>query len=155
MLGTRRRTTEAVKKAFPRTRVIWGFSNTTFYHCRIDQLPPGTDGQSYHPYGTGTPRLQRGPGCPDQTPLEGFVPVYEIRMMEGWAPTFVQTECLIRLLHPDVRLATKAPGVDRFYHYMTEHGVRPPECGVNDEAGAWQLKALCATPASACGSTKA
>ena len=35
--------------------------------------------------------------------------------------------------------------MDRFYHYMTEHGVLPPECGVNDEAGAWQLKALCAT----------
>jgi hypothetical protein len=66
-------------------------------------------------------------------------------MMEGWAPTFIQTECLIRHLRPDVRLATKAPGVDRFYHYMTEHGVLPPECGVNDEAGAWQLKALCAT----------
>jgi hypothetical protein len=28
---------------------------------------------------------------------------------------------------------------------MTEHGVLPPECGINDEAGAWQLKALCAT----------
>jgi hypothetical protein len=28
---------------------------------------------------------------------------------------------------------------------MTEHGVLPPECGINDDAGAWQLKALCAT----------
>ncbi len=28
---------------------------------------------------------------------------------------------------------------------MTEHGVLPPECGVNDEVGAWQLKTFCAT----------
>jgi hypothetical protein len=125
--------------------VIWGFSNTTFYHCRIDRLPLGTDGQSYHPYGTGTRKFTGVQERQDQPPVEGFVPSYEIRMMEGWAPTFIQTECLIRHLRPDVRLATKAPGVDRFYHYMTEHGVLPPECGVTDEAGAWQLKALCAT----------
>jgi hypothetical protein len=140
-----RRTTEAVKRAHPKARVIWGFSNTTFYHCRIDRLPPVTDGQSYHPYGTGTRRFSGVQERKDQPPVEGFVPTYEIRMMEGWAPTFIQTECLIRHLRPDVRLATKAPGVDRFYHYMTEHGVLPPECGVTDDAGAWQLKALCAT----------
>lgn len=140
-----RRTTDAVKKKFPRVRVIWGFSNTTFYHCSIDKLPPGTDGQSYHPYGTGTRAFKGIQERKDQAPLEGYVPTYEIRMVEGWAPTFIQTECLIRHLRPDVRLTTKAPGVDRFYHYMTEHGVLPPECGVNDDAGAWQLKALCAT----------
>jgi len=140
-----RRTTDAVKKAHPRVRVIWGFSNTTFFHCPISQLPPGTDGQSYHPYGTGTRVFKGVQERKDQPPVEGFVPAYEIRMMEGWAPTFIQTECLIRHLRPDVRLTTKAPGVDRFHHYMTEHGVLPPECGVNDEAGAWQLKALCAT----------
>jgi len=140
-----RRTTDAVKKAHPRVRVIWGFSNTTFFHCPISQLPPGTDGQSYHPYGTGTRVFKGAQERKDQAPLEGFVPTCEIRMMEGWAPTFIQTECLIRHLRPDVRLATKAPGADRCYHYMTEHGVVPPECGINDEAGAWQLKALCAT----------
>ena len=140
-----RRTTDAVKKVFPRLRVIWGFSNTTFYHCRIDKLPPGTDGQSYHPYGTGTRTFKGVAERKDQPSVEGFMPTYEIRMMEGWAPTFIQTECLIRHLRPDVRLATKAPGTDRCYHYMTEHGVLPPECGVNDDAGAWQLKALCAT----------
>ena len=140
-----RRTVEAVKKEHPKVRVIWGFSNTTFYHCRIEKLPPGTDGQSYHPYGTGTREIKGQPERKDQPPLEGFVPQYSLRMMEGWAPTFVQTECLIRHLRPDVRLVTKPPGVDRCYHYMTEHGVLPPECGVNDEAGAWRLKALCAT----------
>lgn len=140
-----RRTTEAVKAAHPRARVIWGFSNTTFFHCRIDRLPPGTDGQSYHPYGTGTRKFEGVAPRADQPPLEGFVPTYELRMMEGWAPTFIQTECLIRHLRPDVRLATRPEGVDRFYHCMTEHGVLAPECGVNDAAGAWRLKALCAT----------
>ena len=139
------RTTDAVKRAHPQTRVIWGFSNTTFYHCPIDALPPETDGQSYHPYGTGTRKFTGVQERADQSPLEGFVPTYEMRMMEGWAPTFIQTECLIRLLRPDVRQTTLAPGVDRFYHYITEHGVLPPECGVHDEARAWRLKALCAT----------
>jgi hypothetical protein len=140
-----RRTTHAVKEALPRVRIIWGFSNTTFFHCPISQLPPGTDGQSYHPYGTGTRVFKGAQERKDQAPLEGFVPAYEVRLMEGWAPTFIQTECPIRHLRPDVRLATKAPGANRCYHYMTEHGVLPPECGITDAAGAWQLKALCAT----------
>lgn len=140
-----RRTIAAIKKAHPQARVIWGFSNTTFYHCPIDRLPPGTDGQSYHPYGTGTRKFSGVPERKDQLPLEGFVPSYEIRLPEGWAPTFLQTECLIRHLQPEVRVATKPPGVSRFYHYMTEHGVLPTECGVKDVTEAWQLKALCAT----------
>ena len=140
-----RRTTEAIKQAHSRARVIWGFSNTTFYHCPIDRLPPGTDGQSYHPYGTGTRRFTGAQERNDQPPLEGFVPTYELRMMEGWAPTFIQTECLIRLLRPETRLSVKPQGVNRFYHYITEHGVLPSECGVQDAAAAWQLKSLCAT----------
>lgn len=140
-----RRTVEAVKQAHPNARVIWGFSNTTFYHCPIDRLPPGTDGQSYHPYGTGTRKFTGALERKDQPALEGFVPSYEIRMPEGWAPTFIQTECLIRHLQPEARAAVRPPGVTRFYHYMTEHGVLPTECGVKDDAGAWRLKALCAT----------
>ncbi|HWH70067.1 MAG TPA: hypothetical protein VNT26_11830, partial [Candidatus Sulfotelmatobacter sp.] len=138
-------TTDAIKQAHPKARVIWGFSNTTFFHCRIDHLPPGMNGQSYHPYGTGTRKFTGVQGRKDQPPLEGFVPVYEIRMMEGWAPTFIQTESLMRHLRPDARLTAKPPGVDRFFHYMTEHGVLAPECGVKEVAAAWQLKALCAT----------
>jgi hypothetical protein len=140
-----RRTTEAIKQAHPGARVIWGFSNTTFYHCPIDRLPPGTDGQSYHPYGTGTRKFTGAQERKDQPPLEGFVPAYELRMVEGWAPTFIQTECLIRLLRPEARLSAKPPGVSRFHHYMTEHGVLASECGARDAAAAWQLKALCAT----------
>ena len=36
-------------------------------------------------------------------------------------------------------------GTQRFYHYITEHGVLPAECGVKDEGRAWQLKSLCLT----------
>ncbi len=133
-----RRTVEAVKQEFPETRCIWGFSNTTFFHTRIENLPPGTDGQSYHPYGTGTRRVEGKPSRPDQPSLESFVPTYEFRLPEGWAATFVQTESLMRLLNS----ASRRPG---FRHYMTEHGVLPTECGVNDDAGAWRLKTLCAT----------
>jgi hypothetical protein len=140
-----KRTLEAVKQKYPNVRVIWGFSNTTFFHCPIPELPPGMDGQSYHPYGTGTREIKGRPDRLDQPPLEGFVPVYALRMPEGWAPTFVQTECLIRHLKEDVRRRTAPPGVSRFRHYMTEHGVLPPECGVRDDSAAWRLKALCAT----------
>lgn len=62
-------------------------------------------------------------------------------MPEGWVHTFVQTESLTRLLNPKSRQERKPAGVERFYHYMTEHGVAPPECGVNDEQGSWLLKA--------------
>ena len=35
-------------------------------------------------------------------------------------------------------------GTQRFFHYMTEHGVVAAECGITDEAGAWDLKSKCA-----------
>lgn len=140
-----RRIVEAVHAEFPTVRCIWGFSNTTFYHTAVEKLPPGTDGQSYHPYGTGTRKVDLASARKDQPALEGFVPSYEIRMPEGVMQTFVQTECLIRHLNPLDRLTKKPRGTARFSHYMTEHGVLPAECGVTDEAGAWELKALCAT----------
>ncbi len=48
----------------------------------------------------------------------------------------------MRLLNPDAR-RSHPPGVERFYHYMTEHGVAPEEAGARDEAAAWRLKTLC------------
>ncbi|MCS7253235.1 MAG: hypothetical protein RMK18_05960 [Armatimonadota bacterium] len=138
-----RRTVELVKLRFPNARCIWGFSNTTFFHTPIEELPPMTDGQSYHPYGTGTRKLPEHEQAPNEPwrCLEGFIPKMEMRMPEGWAHTFIQTESLMRLLNTDARKKRKPKGVERFYHYMTEHGVVPPECGVNDEQGAWLLKA--------------
>jgi len=140
-----RRTIDAVKAAHPKVRCIWGFSNTTFYHCKIDRLPPHTDGQSYHPYGTGTRSLPKREQFADkpQFCLEGFTPTVDIRMPEGWAQTFLQTECLIRLLNPKARQTTP-PGTKRFYHYFTEHGTVPAEAGVTGDDAAWKYKAKCA-----------
>ncbi|GBC99044.1 hypothetical protein HRbin17_01565 [bacterium HR17] len=138
-----RRTVDLVKSQCPQARCIWGFSNTTFFHTLIEKLPPLTDGQSYHPYGTGTRKLPEHEQARDEPwrCLEGDIPKTELRMPEGWAHTFVQTESLMRLLNPEGRLKRKPQGIERFFHYMTEHGVAPPECGVTDERGAWLLKA--------------
>jgi hypothetical protein len=140
-----RRIVEGVKKDFPKCRVIWGFSNTTFFHTAVDQLPPGMDGQSYHPYGTGTRRLPEQEYHREQPRenLEGWTPKTEVRLPEGIASTFIQTECILRLLEPKAR-ARHPKDVERFRHYMTEHGVLSKECGVEDEAGAWALKTKCA-----------
>ena len=140
-----KRIAATVKTKFPEVRCIWGFSNTTFFHCPIAKLPPGIDGQSYHPYGTGTRKIDPASMRKDQPALEGFVPAYETRMPEGVAHTFIQTECILRLLNPIDRMTQRPVGSARFFHYMTEHGVLATECGVNDVAGAWQLKSVCAT----------
>ena len=140
-----KRTVDAVKAEFPEARCIWGFSNTTFHHTPIAQLPPGMDGQSYHPYGTGTRSFTGQLPRRDQPSLEGFVPSYDVRMSEGIMQTFIQTESLIRHLNPLDRLTRKPRGVTTFRHYMTEHGVLPSECGVQEETEAWRLKTLCLT----------
>jgi len=140
-----RRTSVAVKKEFPRVRAIWGFSNTTFFHTPIEELPPGIDGQSYHPYGTGTRKLPEQEYHKENPAenLDGFTPKIEVRLPEGIAATFLQTESILRLISPEAR--KRAPkGVERFRHYMTEHGVLASECGVHDAAGAWTLKTKCA-----------
>ena len=147
-----RRTIEAVKTRYPRARCVWGFSNTTFFHVPVEGLPSGTDGQSYHPYGTGTRVYPRDEDYRDQPAmnLDGFTPTADFCISEGWAHTFVKTESLMRLLNPEAR--RKHPvGVGRFHHEMTEHGVAPEEAGVKDEAAAWRLKTLCACGPSASG----
>ncbi|MBN2449228.1 MAG: hypothetical protein JXR77_02500 [Lentisphaeria bacterium] len=140
-----RRTVELVTRRAPRAACIWGFSNTTFFHTRVDRLPPGMGGQSYHPYGTGTRRMPEREQAPKEPwrCLEGFVPTHDIRMPEGWAHTFLQTESLMRLLHPEAR-RNRPEGSGDFRHCMTEHGVVPAECGIHDEAGCWDLKTRCA-----------
>jgi len=140
-----RRTIDAVKAKHPRARCIWGFSNTTFFHCPVTGLPPRTDGQSYHPYGTGTRPLPKREQHADRPELcaEGFVPTLDIRMPEGWAQTFVQTESLMRLTHPQARRSAPA-GTERFRHYITEHGTVPKEAGVVGEAAEWRYKTKCA-----------
>ena len=133
-----RRTIEQVKKEHPKARCIWGWSNTSFYHCAIKDLPPGMDGQSYHPYGTGLRELPKQEEHPEGN-LEGFTPTLDVRMPEGWAHEYWKVESLMHLLNPEARKARPA-GTERFYHYMTEHGVLPAEDGVTDLASSWQLK---------------
>lgn len=138
---TARRTIEMIKRDFPGVRCIWGFSNTTFFHTPIKELPPGTDGQSYHPYGTGFrefPAQEQYRERPGYN-VDGFTPTYRAALAEGWAVTFWQTESLMRLLNPEARHTTP-PGVKTFMHYMTEHGFAPSEVGVTDVGRAWQLK---------------
>ncbi|HZE96061.1 MAG TPA: hypothetical protein VE981_03460 [Planctomycetota bacterium] len=140
-----RRVNDAVKKEFPKVRTIWGFSNTTFFHTPIEELPPGIDGQTYHPYGTGTRKLPEQEYHQEHPAenVDGFTPKIDVRLPEGIAATFIQTESILRLINPEAR--KRAPkGVARFRHYMTEHGVLATECGVNDPAGAWTLKSKCA-----------
>jgi hypothetical protein len=43
-------------------------------------------------------------------------------------------------LRPDRRLTVRPPGTERFYHYITEHGVVPAEAGVKGEAESLRLK---------------
>jgi hypothetical protein len=141
-------TIKAVKARHPKVRVIWGWSNTTFFQTPVDRLPTGTDGQSYHPYGTGTRTLPAQESYKDRPAynVDGFVPSVVIRMSEGRAHLLIQTECLMRLLNPEAR-RTHPPQTTRFYHYMTEHGVAPLDCGITaatDEPAAWRIKSLCA-----------
>lgn len=137
-----RRTVESVKKTHPQARLIWGFSNTTFFHCPIPKLPPRMDGQSYHPYGTGTRTYPKDEDQP-QFNLEHFTPTMTTRLPEGWAHLYVKTETLMRLLNPEAR-QSHPPETEHFHHYITEHGVVPGECGITDPAGCWDIKTKCA-----------
>lgn len=137
-----RRTLDMAKRDFPGTRVIWGWSNTTFFHTPIKDLPPGMDGQSYHPYGTGwrdLPEREQDPRNPARC-LEGGSPNYRLCFAEGWAHTAIQCESLMHHLRPDRRLAARPQGVERFHHYITEHGIVPAEAGVKGDAASLRLK---------------
>jgi hypothetical protein len=134
-----RRTIAEVDKLDPAARVIWGFSNTTFLHTAIADLPPGVNGQSYHPYGT-SPRCYAAlVAGKERYNVGGFVPSGCAVMPEGWAQTFQQTETLMRLLNPVAR-AARPSGVEHFEHFFTEHGFSPRELGITDRAAALRAK---------------
>lgn len=126
-----RRTVAEVKRLDGTARVIWGFSNTTFFHTAVPDLPPGVDAQSYHPYGTGPRCYAKMVAGKERYNVGGFVPAGCAIMPEGWAHTFQQTETLMRALNPAARLA-HPPDVARFQHFMTEHGLDPRELGITD-----------------------
>jgi len=133
------RTVQALERDHPRTRVLWGFSNTTFFHTPIAELPPQLDGQSYHPYGTGRrcfADLVRGK---ERWLLDAVVPAGCAVQPEGSAHGWQQTESLVRLLAPAVR-DVRPPGSTEFRHYITEHGFRPAEIGIEGTAAAQRAK---------------
>jgi hypothetical protein len=136
-----RRTVDAVHAGHPAATVLWGFSSTDFFGNPIDALPPGIDGQSYHPYHT---ELTPVPGeFPDGRERGRFDAVPELSMLlpEGRAHLALQQARLTTLLHPAARDAARPPGSDRFEHHITEHGFAPLRSGVTDPGRAAELEA--------------
>jgi hypothetical protein len=137
-------TVQELHKDDPSARAIWGFSNTTFYHTAITQLPPGTGGQSGHPYGTGTTLWPANAGTRSTWFVDNFIPSLTERLPEGWAGEGYQVETLPRLLNPGSRLTQFPPDSSSFLYYMTEMGSDPQEDGITDptESMAYKAKAL-------------
>jgi hypothetical protein len=132
-----------VKQNYPGTKVIWGFSNTSFYETEIKDLPAGMDGQSYHPYGTD--KKVSSPTFPEADRyswfVEGFVPQNVTKSQpEGWAQDGIKTETLTHLLNPTERLTAKPANTTTFSHYFSEHGSIPSENGITDPADALAFK---------------
>jgi hypothetical protein len=139
-----RRTINYVNQKYPGTKPIWGFSNTSFFHTAAQQLPPTTNGQSYHPYGTGRRLIQRDfpPANRYSWYVEHYIPNnLSWCMPEGWAHLGVQTEFLPRLLNPVTRSANVPPSTPVFRHFITEHGFLPTAAGISDPHQALTYKA--------------
>jgi hypothetical protein len=139
-----RRTVDQVKRSHPGAKVIWGFSNTDFYHTPIAKLPPGLDGQSYHPYGTARQRIPEDFPPKDRSHqfAEGFVPHISWCMPEGWAHLATKEEQIMRSMLDPVRRAANLPaGATSFAHYMTEHGFVAKEAGVTEKKSTQSYKA--------------
>ncbi len=138
-----RLTTELLERDHPGARTIWGFSNTSFFNTPIELLPPGTDGQSYHPYHTArtiVPDDLRDADDPRRF-VGGCVPSLELALPEGQAQLAIMAAQLPRLLEPSVRESTRPPGTDAFSHQMTEHGYAPGGAGERDVSAGEQQKA--------------
>ncbi len=134
------RTVKLLKRAHPSAKVIWGFSNTTFFHVPIPELPPQLDGQSYHPYGTGRRCYQDLVQGRRDLLLDSYVPSGCVVQPEGYAHAWQQTESLLRLIAPAAR-AAHPPGSATFQHLVTEHGFAPKEIGITQRREAERAKA--------------
>ena len=137
-----RRTVAMLASEFPSVTPIWGFSNTSFFQMPIGDLPPGTRGQSYHPYFFLDYRSHADESHGFENNLEGYAPPappYRVVMPET-AGTYLKTESLARLINPAARNA-RPPGSPSFAHVMTEFGLSPAEYGVADPEESQLLKA--------------
>jgi hypothetical protein len=133
------RTVQALKRDHPKIQLIWGFSNTTFFHVAIAELPPQLDGQSYHPYGTGRRCYADLVAGKLNLLLDAYIPNGCVIQPEGYAHAWQQTESLLRFLAPSARSA-HPPGSASFQHYITEHGFAPAEIGITDRRQAQLAK---------------
>lgn len=122
----------------PRTKVIWGFSNTSFFHTAIKDLPPGISGQSYHPYNSNKRCMPEQAGS-SQYNADSFAPKFCSAIPESVFATFQKTESLFRLLNPSVR-TQKPPRSLTFAHFISEHGERAADFGL-DSSHAQKMKA--------------
>ena len=134
------RTVRALRERHPGAVPIWGFSSTSFFHVPVAELPPGTRGQTYHPYGTGRRCFADAVKNKAQWLLDRDVPSGCITQPEGSALSWYQTESLVRLIAPGPR-AARPRGSAEFAHFITEHGFRPDEIGIVDAAAARRAKA--------------
>jgi len=134
------RTVQDLARNHPRVSAIWGFSNTSFFHVKVPELPPGTAGQSYHPYGTGRLCYADAIKGKEQLLLDPVVPSGCIAQPEGWAHSWYQTESLVRLIAPAARSA-RPPESPAFAHFITEHGFRADAVGLSDPRDAERAKA--------------
>ena len=143
-------TTQYLKRKYGNhVHVIWGFSNTTFYHTPPYEQPPNTDGESFHPYATNLSTLAASIPATEYMAtvshlVEGtYVPNVNIALPESIYALNYRLESLIpTVLTPDARESKRPHGTSNFLYYITETGVNPAGDGVkNDDAEAQLIKA--------------
>jgi len=130
-------TTQYLKNTYgSNVKVIWGFSNSNFYATASNALPPNTDGESYHPYGTQAQNLN-DPGEPSilnsssiGNLREGkYAPNIQIGLPENLfgGLDLMNNTLILGKLAPGFREASLPSGTTNFLHYITETGVEPDE----------------------------
>lgn len=128
-----------VKEHYPKVKVIWGFSNTTFSHTPIKELPNGISGQSYHPYNGEKHCFPQIAAKIMQFNADGFAPQFCAVIPESIFATYQNPANLLRQISPQARM-TRPQGSNEFEHYMTEHGESGSSFGL-DSTQAQLMKA--------------
>jgi len=127
------RTTQYLKQTYgSNVNVIWGYTNSCPTCGHPNERPPNTDGESYHPYGTG---LNTFIGNIDSGSLahlqEGsYVPDIQRAVPESVTNLGYDTENIIReKLAPKNREKSLPLGTTNFLHYISETGFSPGGSG--------------------------
>jgi fibronectin type 3 domain-containing protein len=144
-------TTQYLKGAYGNNvKVIWGWSNTTFYHTAIQDLPPNIDGESYHPYGTNAitaPNvIAMDVGSQNYLREGTYIPNITIAIPEGNTALSIRLEQLIKgHLQPLDRQGSNPPGTSNFLYYITETATAPGSEGPVVPANLYGFSQLAAT----------